>query len=38
MYISVAEEVINKICFNMNVWAIKEPEVRCDEHPQRDYL
>ena len=38
MYISVAEEVINKICFNMNVWVIKEPEVRCDEHPQRDYL
>lgn len=22
----------------MNIWAIKEPEVRCDEHPQCDYL
>ena len=22
----------------MNIWAIKEPEVRCDEHSQRDYL
>ena len=22
----------------MNVWTIKEPEVRCDEHPQWDYL